>query len=1688
MTRPQDHTLHGITISPGTGGPTASVSIEAGLGSVSVSTDGKTATVETSVGRVITVHNTTTISKNADGSFTSEGTSSIKITIKDVVTTIHVEPGQPMPNPTDPSLPPIPSARVVTDVEVGGKKVGEHETNITSDDVFDPDSGGIGSHGALGRAYRDVRRAGQAIDRAEDAAVNGTDPNVGRNFTGADRWVPRRDPLTLDLDGDGLETSGTSATAPIFFDHDGDGVLTSTGWIKPDDGFLVMDRNGNGKIDNGGELFGDATVRYLGGFTATGFAALEQEDTNGDGKVNSLDANWAKLRIWRDANQDGISQSDELLTPAQANVASMNVANGIYGSGIGLQVNGNFISSIGSYNRTDGTSATMGVVAEMADVDLAQDTFRSQFSDSIPIATDVEGMPQIGASGQVRNMLEAASIASPEGTALKQALAAYAAAPTRDAQLALLDDLIVKWGATSAMPTSIKVNSVATYRGGNPMHGDSGIVILDPSSGISVIQQYANQHPEAYAHTTALEQFNGRNLLTRWVQTTVIQANGGVNSDIFIAPEQTELLNEAWASMRKYVYEGLLLQTRFKALYDNIAFVFENGVLRLDPSSAEQYFVERIAADAPSGIIDLIEFTNALKLTLPNTGWGGHALLDTAIRTLPLTPALSTVYEQYGIRLDGSATSNDDIIVDGTGNNTVQAREGDDVIYGAAGTDVIYGGAGSDTYVFGRGDGHDTLGSIQDAAVGKIDTLQFKHGILPADIVFSTSGTSLIIKIIGTTDQITVSHFLYQDDTANSYNPLQMIAFSNGVTLNVAEIVIALLSGSAGADTASGTFRDDDITGLGGNDVLAGRGGNDTMDGGAGADSVNGEAGDDMVRGGADSDALFGDVGNDTLEGGTGNDTISGGTGSDVFVFARGDGQDTISPTEDAAAGKIDTVRFKEGVLPSDLVLISSGTSMVIKIAGTTDQITVEFFLYLDNPGNNYNPLQKIEFANGVVWDMAAIKARLYAGTAGADDSVGTIGADSIAGLDGNDILSGRGGNDTMSGGAGTDKLYGEAGNDVIEGGTGNDIISGGIGSDVYVFARGDGQDTISPTEDSAGGKIDTLRFKEGVLPADLVLSTSGTSMVIKIAGTTDQITVEFFLYQDNPGNNYNPLQMIEFANGVIWDMAAIKARLYAGTAGADDGVGTVGADSIAGLDGNDTLYGRGGDDTISGGAGTDKLYGEAGNDVLEGGTGNDTISGGIGSDVYVFARGDGQDTISPTEDAAAGKIDTLRFKDGILPADVVLTTSGDTLLVKLAGSTDQVSVEFFLYGSNTANLYNPLQRIEFANGTVWDMASIMARLTGGSENADTMTGSMNADTMMGMGGNDILYGRGGNDILDGGTGMDRLYGEDGSDVLEGGTGNDTISGGIGSDVFVFGKGDGQDTISPTDDTAVGKIDTLRFKAGVLPADLVLSTSGTSMVIKIAGTTDQITVEFFLYQDNPGNSYNPLQKIEFANGVVWDMAAIKARLYAGTAGADDSVGTIGADSIAGLDGNDTLSGRGGNDTISGGAGTDKLYGEAGNDVIEGGTGNDTISGGIGSDVYVFARGDGQDTISPTEDAAAGKIDTLQFKAGILQTDLAFSTAGTSLVITIIGTTDQVSVDFFSYGNSSANAYNPLQQIRFADGATWGLTEIQTKLANGTTLSTVQSGGGADMTFVNPFEAQSQVELVGSQMPFYGHIM
>lgn len=219
------------------------------------------------------------------------------------------------------------------------------------------------------------------------------------------------DPLTLDLNGDGINTVPLT-NPPILFDHTGSGIKTGTGWIAPDDGFLVLDRNGNGTIDNGTELFGDNTPVYdaagnVIGKARDGFDALAQLDTNHDGIVDAQDANFYDLQVWQDLSQDGISQANELRYLADdLNITSINVAATQHSQ---MLASGNQMADIGSFIYANGSTGNTGSVSNMADINLALDTFHRTFVTPVPLTLAAEQLTDMQGSGIVRDLREAAN-------------------------------------------------------------------------------------------------------------------------------------------------------------------------------------------------------------------------------------------------------------------------------------------------------------------------------------------------------------------------------------------------------------------------------------------------------------------------------------------------------------------------------------------------------------------------------------------------------------------------------------------------------------------------------------------------------------------------------------------------------------------------------------------------------------------------------------------------------------------------------------------------------------------------------------------------------------------------------------------------------------------------------------------------------------------------------------------------------------------------------------------------------------------------------------------------------------------------------------------------------------------------------------------------------------------------------
>ena len=141
------------------------------------------------------------------------------------------------------------------------------------------------------------------------------------------------DPLVIDLNNDGIK--GTNLDYKINFDLDNNGFKEATSWIDNNDAFIAIDKNNNGTIDNGSELFGNKSISnnayaYTNPNAKNGFEALREFDSNNDGIIDEKDKKFTNLLLWQDKNGNGISETDELIKLSdKAEFTNLNLINSV---------------------------------------------------------------------------------------------------------------------------------------------------------------------------------------------------------------------------------------------------------------------------------------------------------------------------------------------------------------------------------------------------------------------------------------------------------------------------------------------------------------------------------------------------------------------------------------------------------------------------------------------------------------------------------------------------------------------------------------------------------------------------------------------------------------------------------------------------------------------------------------------------------------------------------------------------------------------------------------------------------------------------------------------------------------------------------------------------------------------------------------------------------------------------------------------------------------------------------------------------------------------------------------------------------------------------------------------------------------------------------------------------------------
>lgn len=1446
------------------------------------------------------------------------------------------------------------------------------------------------------------------------------------------------DPLVLDLDGDGLELLPPSQ-GEYAFDHDGDGFGEPGGWVRPDDGLLALDRNGNGIIDDIKELFGS--------ITGDGFADLAKLDENLDGIIDENDSGFAELLIWRDEDGNARAELSELTSLSEHGIVSINLE---ATEPLNTENAQNQIILTSTFDRADGTTSTI------ADVGFNIDDYNSVWLGDQTVSNRAAALPNIKGTGEFPDLHISMT--------LDEDLAAFIEANIGTLTAQNLEDLrdqakplLVQWAYSATaqqgkqahidVPVKVKLADDGTIevvdsawikddfwaRGplGAHLYCDlhycppteepkKGPIIID--TGLTGLTNKAEWRWLEGGVITFLERHLGRDLPLERPASTITATQGGVAGLVEFALNRMDM-----------VAVRLAMQGPLEEYFDGLDYSIEDN--RFHPTTDRMLtpVFEAIFARAPEGasettsylqgwqtILDVVitEFSRGSDLPITYDFLMANivAAYDTTGLPLNLVDASIALGVPKGTVLAGVAlqqgSENGDILVLGTEDETAEGNGARDVY-------IVPRVFGSDSIIeeesFADAHGYDLI-RFADTRPEEVDAR--REGL---DLVLSVPGTNSELRIVNQFEILKPGFF------GGSVSPewgVEEITFVDGTVWDRVDIAWAVAKADPESTEVRGTPRPD------------------------------------------------------VLDGGAGDDVLIGGDEGDIYLFDTGYGHDTIREIEGARNVLIDTPDFVilgEGAgAAEDIRFSRKGDSLdLVLTLASGDTLTVEKQFLAFHTG-----------AFGLAWQWR-IENLIF-------DDGSFLDAEGIM----RRVLE-----DART--EGDDLIYGFHRDDIIDGGAGDDELSGGEGSDIYRFELGDGNDLIDDRQFSIlTASDDILQFGADIAPDDLRFEREGGDLLITVGGDGDSVLIKDQFTQlatSLGGHWYNRIEAIEFQQhpdgAISWqdimllvlDQAATDGAdvvegfsspdlldggpgndLLIGHAGADiyvfgRGAGSdvaheqIGADFALGIGGDevrfaggvgveDVIFRREGDglvieltatgdsltirdqfaystvgyyiqeieifafsdgsslsaedverklieDAVSGG--DDVLRGALRDNVLDGGAGDDLLIGEDGSDIYRFGLGYGHDVIDEQPRwINRDNANAVEFVGDIAPDDLAFERAGDDLLITLLPSDETLTVlnEF----SARATHFSKIQEYRFEGGETLSRSEILA-----------MTVELNGGP-----GDDELVGSSEADRINGGEGDDLIAGGVGEDVLTGGPGADTLSGGPDSDTYIFNPGDGADQI---EEKGSFSQDVLRL-TGTLPDDVQLQRTGNAggdLVLTFSGRPeDSVTIIGTL----SGSFANTVELIRFDDGTEWTIEDIRARLLSVPA-------TDGPDDIRGFDTDDLLQGLGGDDTI---------LGQNGDDILVGGPGNDRLTGNGGSDTYIFKRGDGHDWIVDIGFFSTDRLVIQGYDPSELQLS-RHPDRDTHLLIQFTGEPgDQITIEH-ALTNSRVNN---IELVSFDDGTEW----------------------------------------------------
>ncbi|WP_116865551.1 calcium-binding protein [Pseudomonas savastanoi] len=1099
---------------------------------------------------------------------------------------------------------------------------------------------------ALGDAYdqvvKQVSDAGEFLSKiAEDlgSKFQGFYQGLQEKFDGAS---DTSSPLILDLNGDGVST--TSVSSGAHFDHNADNRAEATGWIAGADGLLVWDRNENGVIDNGKELFGDQMVLVGGARASNGFEALKELDSNGDGVFSSSDSLFSKVGVWIDSNSNGISEASEIHKLYDVGVASINVD---YKVSSNLDAGGNDHRQLGSYTKVDGS------VLAIDDVWFATNFVDSVEKDPVIINEYIAGLPNVKGLGFAHDLHQAMALDSSGGLALL--VDKFYSDSTTSGSMSVVDDIVFSWtGSANIDPGSRggffdarKLSSIEFFLGekffqkygdnastNNPALNSAVVleemysslksyvadalilqkkdylkIISDVSVGfgvdgaafnvdsaVSEVQKIYEKNPdEAYDFLTVLYHALGASGRSGELLVDGFRSAGsrdGNGFDFLVATADQWVFGSAKSELISSGNKDVVFDggggggDTVKGDGGNDVFIYNGGYGYLEIDNS--YLV---------GNVPILKFGPGItgaSLTVTTTPSGNSLIITDGIEGDQIVLDYSLLNSNYGVKKvqfsDGSSLAFEDLVE--MKDQLLELKNstgtlGNDTLNGSARAQTFDGKGGQD--VIHGGGGNDTFIynagygylEIDNAyAAGEVPILKFGTGITAASLTVTTTPSGNSLII---TDGIEGDQIVLDYSLLNSNYGVKKVQFSDGSSLAFEDLV-TMKDQLLEIKNSTGTF------------------GNDTLNGSARAQTFDGKGGQDVIHGGG---------------------------GNDTFIYNAGYGYLEIDNAY--AAGEVPILKFGTGITAASLTVTTtpSGNSLIITDGIEGDQVVLDYSLLNSNYG-----VKKVQFSDGsslAFEDLVTMKDQLLE----LKNSTGTLG------------------NDTLNGSARAQTFDGKGGQDVIHGGGGNDT---------FIYKAGYGYLEIDNAY--AAGEVPILKFGIGITAASLTVTTtpSGNSLIITDGIEGDQVVLDYSLLYPNYG-----VKKAEFSDGsslAFEDLVTMKDQLLE----IKNSTGTLG------------------NDTLNGSARAQTFDGKGGQDVIHGGGGNDT---------FIFNAGYGYLEIDNAY--SAGEAPILKFGVGITAASLTVTTtpSGNSLIITDGIEGDQVVLDYSLLYPN-----NGVKQIQFSDGS----------------------------------------------------------------------------------------------------------------------------------------------------------------------------------------------------------------------------------------------------------------------------------------------------------------------------------------------------------------------------------------------------